>query len=176
MKRLLVSTAIMALSCLTMSHAYSAADMVNPNDTMPVESVAMPQKKGLEIGLKIEALSDDQLKSGLSMDELRAEVVQNLQNSGISLNDSMMQPILVLRVRTIQSGLDYATFFQLSLQEESMLVRNRSTFSAITWSQASLLSCRPEELKKEVMDTVQAMSLAFAKDFTHALQGNKPAS
>jgi hypothetical protein len=51
-----------------------------------------------------------------------------------------------------------------------MLIRNRSMFQAATWSQASLLSCRPEDLKKEVLDTVTVMTQSFAKDFEKAVQ------
>ncbi len=170
MKRFLLC-ATLALTPFV-SPVFGAQDAVQSLGTgdAQIQAVQVP-KKSLEVSLKIEPLSDEQQKSGLNADELRAEVIQKLQDAGIGVNDSLMQPLLVLRIRTIQSGLDYATFFQLSLQEESMLVRNRSTFNAVTWSQASLLSCRPEDLKKEVMDTVAAMSQSFSKDFTKAIQG-----
>lgn len=136
-----------------------------------IHSVQVPAKK-LEISLKIEPLSDEQQQAGLNIDDIRNQMVQSLQNAGISVNDAIFQPVATLRIRTIQSGLDYATFFQLSLQEESMLVRNRSTFNAVTWSQGSLLACRPEDLKKESMETIDTLTQSFSKDFIKAFQKN----
>jgi hypothetical protein len=101
---------------------------------------------------------------------LREELLKYLTAAQIEENGSLPQPYLSLRVRTIQVGLDMATFFQLSFHEEAMLVRNRSVFVAMTWSQASLLSCRPEELKKEVLSTVDTMAQAFVKDYQKAIR------
>ena len=175
MKRFLLSTSLLstalALTPLNSSlFGEENAPQQLPTSEMPqIQSVQMPKKK-LELNLQIEPLNDDQQKAGLNIDDIRNSIVQKLQDDGISVNDSISQPMLTLRIRTIQSGLDYATFIQLTLQEASMLVRNRSTFNAVTWSQASLLSCRPEDLKKEVTDTLNAMSESFAKDFKKAFQ------
>lgn len=127
------------------------------------------QVRGLkEINLRVEPLSDDQTKNGLTTDAIKQMVMKRLSDSDIPVSDTATQPVLVLRVRSIPSGVDIATYFQLSLMEESMLLRNRSMYNAITWSQASLLSCRPEELKKEVSETVDSMVQAFAKDYKKA--------
>lgn len=128
------------------------------------------QVVGLEVNVRIEALTDDQTQAGLDADSLKGSIVQALSDANIDVNENLPQPVLVLRLRTIRVGLDVATFFQLSLLEESMLLRNRALFNASTWSQASLLSCRPEDLKKESMDTVNEMAKSFAKDFVRAMQ------
>ncbi len=169
MKRLILLGALLALSPSATSFAEQNGDM-RDNET---QSVVLPRKT-LEVNVRIEPLSDEQKKAGLTEEALKQAIAQKLDEAHITMNETLMQPILTLRVRTIQSGLDYATFFQLSLQEESMLVRNRSTFNAITWSQASLLSCRPEDLSKEVLETVDAMAQSFAKDFVRALQPASP--
>ncbi|MGR3951319.1 MAG: hypothetical protein QRY74_00100 [Chlamydia sp.] len=170
MKMFLIGTALVLMSLTTSSYGANEANTAKSIQEISIQSAPVT-KKNLEISLKIEPLSDEQQKTGLNMDDLRSEIVHRLHESGITVHDAVTQPVLILRVRTIQSGLDYATFFQLSLQEESMLVRNRSTFNAVTWSQASLLSCRPEDLKREVLDTVAAMVQSFSKDFIKALQG-----
>lgn len=124
----------------------------------------------LEVNVRIEPLTEDQIQAGLDANSLREAMVQTLADSNIEVNESLSQPVLVLRIRTIRVGLDVATFFQMSLLEESMLLRNRALFNASTWSQASLLSCRPEDLKKESQDTVNEMARSFAKEFVKAMQ------
>lgn len=143
-------------------------DMAQPEmQTRPVQEQTVTTAK---VALKIEPLSQEQLQAGITNETLQALIQKKLEEAGISIDASLKQPTLVLRVRSIQTGLDIATFFQLSLQEDSMLVRNRSMFEAITWSQASLLACRPEDLKKEILETVDMMAQAFAKDYRKALQ------
>ena len=123
-----------------------------------------------EVTIKIDPLSDELLQAGLTVDMIKEIMVNQLQTAEISVNETIPQPYLVLKIRTIAVGFDIAAFFQLSLQEKAMLVRSRSTFNAATWSQVSLLSCRPEDLKKEVLETVSSMSSSFSKDFTKAFQ------
>jgi hypothetical protein len=136
----------------------------------PMSITTPRQAVRLEVNIKVETLTDEQIETGLDANGLKQIIVQTLADSNIEVNESLPQPTLVLRLRTIRVGLDVATFFQLSLLEESMLLRNRALFNASTWSQASLLSCRPEDLKKESLDTVNEMTGAFAKDFIKAMQ------
>ena len=133
--------------------------------TTPAKPVA-----AYSVALKIEPLSQEQVQAGVTNELLQSIIQKKLEEAGITVDSALQQPMLVLRVRSIQTGLDIATFFQLSLQEDSMLVRNRSLFQAVTWSQASLLACRPEDVKKEVIETVDMMIQAFAKDYMKALQ------
>jgi len=135
-----------------------------------VQSVPPKPVPSYSIALKIEPLSQEQVQAGVTNELLQSLIQKKLEETGVTLDSSLQQPMLVLRVRSIQTGLDIATFFQLSLQEDSMLVRNRSLFQAVTWSQASLLACRPEDLKKEVIETIDMMTQAFAKDYMKALQ------
>ena len=144
---------------------------VAPTTPAPVaQPEQSPVVNAMKVALKIEPLSPEQSQAGITNDLLQSIVQKKLEEAGISIDATVQQPTLILRVRSIQTGLDIATFFQLSLLEDSMLVRNRSMFQAITWSQASLLACRPEDLKKEVVETVDMMSQSFAKDYVKALQ------
>lgn len=174
---------IFALICaLALPIAGYADDLVTPiqEQATTVQAVSTPTTPTVQpeqtpvnsykVALKIEPLSPEQSQAGISNDLLQSIVQKKLEEVGISIDSTLQQPTLVLRVRSIQTGLDIATFFQLSLLEDSMLVRNRSIFQAITWSQASLLACRPEDLKKEVVETVDMMSQSFAKDYMKALQ------
>ena len=146
---------------------------ITAEEAPPTEILVTPDQKATHktvVLIKIDPLSNEQIKAGITPDGLREIIKQQLDSSGIQVDDNITQPVLMLRIRTIEAGFDYATFFQLSLQEESMLVRNRSVFNAITWSQASMLCCRPEDLKKEVDDTVTMMVQTFAKEYLKSLQ------
>ena len=124
----------------------------------------------LEVNIKIDPLTEEQMRAGLDLDSIKELIIQKLRASGISNNETLQQPTLVLRVRSIEVGTDIATFFQLCLLEPSMLLRTRSVFNAITWSQASLLSCRPEDLKKEALETISVMTQSFTEEFITAYQ------
>ncbi len=161
MKRLLVMCACLVVPVLS----------VWAEDTGVTFELTPPSTKTVrEIAVRIEPLSEEQLRAGITVDMLHDAIQNQLQTASIQINDSLLHPTLVLRMRTLQVGLDTASFFQLSFLEEAMLVRNRSLFDALTWSQASLLACRPEDLKKEVVDTVTTMAQAFVKDYVKAMQ------
>lgn len=135
----------------------------------PMPTTTPRQMMAREVQVKIDILSGEESQTGLTADEIKGMIIQQLEAAGISTNETIEQPLLVLRIRSLQVGFDMATFFQLNLLEEAMLIRNRSIFQATTWSQASLLSCRPEDLRKEILDTVTMMVQSFAKDFTNAI-------
>jgi hypothetical protein len=163
MKRLLILGA-----CLMTCTSIFAIDT-----TIPTEVVVTPDQKSTHktvVAIKIDALSEEQQKAGLSADEIKTLIQTQLVADGIVVDNDITQPYLLLRIRTIEAGFDYATVFQLSLHEESMLVRNRSIFNAITWSQASMLCCRPEDLKKESVETISMMVKTFAKEYLKSLQ------
>jgi hypothetical protein len=142
------------------------------SDTGSAPQVPLEQKETHKavVTIRIDPLSDEQIKAGLSLEDIKKMVQQQLEDAGVQVDDSISQPILQLRIRSIESGFDVATFFQLSLQEESMLIRNRSVFNAVTWSQASMLCCRPEDLKKETDATIVLMLQTFAKEYIKSLQ------
>lgn len=139
-------------------------------ELQPMSTTTQRQVLPREVSLKIDALTDEQTQAGLTEEELKKTISEILLESDISINESLSQPMLILKIRTIKAGLDCATFFQLSLMEEVMLVRNRAMFSAPTWSQASLLACRPEELRTETIDAISEMTKTFSRDFVKAFQ------
>ena len=123
-----------------------------------------------QLGLKIDSLSQELTEAGLTLDMIREAIVKELDLGSIGINETLPLPGLSLRIRTIKVGLDFATYFQLSFLEEAMLVRNRAMYHATTWSQSSIVACRPEELKKEVLDTARLLTQTFARDYNKAMQ------
>lgn len=143
----------------------------NEDNSQIIPATSQPTTSQLQpINIKIEPLSEEQKQANLSINLLRETIMNALDEARISVNEQLDQPMLVLKIRSIQVGLDIATFFNLSLLEQAMLVRNRGMFNAATWSQTALLSCPPEKLKKEILETVQTMATNFAKEYVKALQ------
>ena len=122
------------------------------------------------LSLRVDPVSAEQQQAGLTAEMLQEAVTKEILAVAIPIDEQVSLPSLVLKVRSIQVGLDVATFFQLSLFEKSMLVRNRAMFNATTWSQTALLSCPPEKLKKEILETVSLMSQNFAREYLKAHQ------
>lgn len=176
MKQFLALVCSLVIPFVGYSEDTSPTDQTQPTvqtvttPEQPTVKDEQPPVTSYKVALKIEPLSPEQSQAGITSELLQSIVQKKLEEAGVTIDATLQQPTLVLRVRSIQTGLDIATFFQLSLLEDSMLVRNRSLFQAITWSQASLLACRPEDLKKEVVETVDLMSQSFAKDYIKALQ------
>lgn len=133
-------------------------------------TVEFPQVMKREIGLRIDPLTKEQLDAGLTLDMIKDALTNELELGSLTVNPSLNLPSLVLRIRTVQVGLDMATFFQLSFQEEAMLVRTRSMFYATTWSQSSILTCAPQNLKKEILDTVSVLTRTFIKEYNKAMK------
>lgn len=163
MKRLLI-LGICVLPIL----ALTDDQIPTPEPTTATQSPSIVQVR--EINIRIDPLTEDQTRAGLDADAIKDVMVPKLLALNIVDNDSLQQPILLVRVRTVKVGTDLATFFQLCLLEPAMLIRNRSMFNAITWSQASILTCRPEDLKKEALETIGSMTQAFAQDYITSLQ------
>lgn len=137
---------------------------------VPEAPRVVPQIVKREIGFKIDPLSQELMDAGLTLDMIKEVISKELDLGSIGLNENLSLPGLSLRMRTIKVGLDYATYFQLSFLEEAMLVRNRAMYHATTWSQSSILACRPEELKNEVLDTVRILAQTFVRDYNKAMQ------
>jgi len=137
----------------------------------PVEDtiVIAEQNKIQSLSFRIEPLNDEQMQAGITQELLQEIISKELANHRIPVDPQLTQPSLVLKIRSIQVGLDIATFFQLQLYEQALLVRNRGLFNATTWSQTALLSCPPEKLKQEVVETVTLLSQNFAKEYSKAL-------
>jgi len=163
MKRFLVCMMLGFLSCFVIAE----------ETTKEPASLSMAHplaKEARDLRVQIEPLSEDQKKTGLTEKMLHEVIEKNLQMIGVRINDQREDPYLVLRVRTIPVGLDLASFVQLSFYEDAMLARNRSMFHAMTWSQASLISCMPEALPKELKEIIHMMITTFNKDYLEAMQ------
>jgi hypothetical protein len=63
---------------------------------------------------------------------------------------------------------DYAGFVQLAFFEEALLTRNNATVSAMTWSQASLLTTAKADFNKETTKTIIAMTNRFITEYKKA--------
>lgn len=168
----------LSLAALLLGLNFLSADATSgssdSNGTTQVISLPKQNRGMKEIQVRVEPISEEQIKNGISQESIKNLVLTHLAENDIPVSSSVQQPILVLRIRSITSGLDIATYFQLSLMEESLLIRNRSTFNAITWSQASLLTCRPEDYQNEVVETVNGMVQAFVKDYKKAFGATAP--
>jgi len=135
------------------------------------EAVSTPVQAHIPaLSIRVDPVSAEQQQAGVTTEMLQEAVTKELLAVAIPIDEQVAQPSLVLKVRSIQVGLDIATFFQLSLFEKSMLVRNRAMFNATTWSQTALLSCPPEKLKKELLETVTVMAQNFAREYLKAHQ------
>jgi len=159
-------------ACLLLPLFVCFADEPGVQNQQPEpEPISVHEPTGIPaLSIKIDPVSAEQQQAGITSEMLREEVTSALLAVAISIDEQVTQPSLVLKVRTIQVGLDVATFFQLSLFEQAMLVRNRAMFKATTWSQTALLSCPPEKLKKEVLETVALMAKSFAREYIKAHQ------
>jgi outer membrane lipopolysaccharide assembly protein LptE/RlpB len=138
-------------------------------------SISLPTFKAdpipaLQVSLTIEPLTEEQLDASLTIGDISEAITEQLGASAITIHDNPQLPILSLRIRTIHVGPDLASYFQLCLLEPAMLIRNRSIFNAITWAQASLLSCPPQNFKKEALETISSMAHTFGREFLNALQ------
>lgn len=133
------------------------------------KTVVVPRVEGT-IRLQIDPFSKEQIAAGLDATAVRNQVATFLDSSGINLSDEPSLPLLNLRIRSVNIGLDVATFLQLSFSERAMLERNRSMFFAITWSQASLVGSPQKALAQEVSDILGLMLHAFVNDYAEAFQ------
>ncbi len=166
MKRLLLLG-----TCLSLPLFVCFADQEDFQLEPELELVSEPvQARIPALSLRVDPVSAEQQQAGLTAEMLQEAVTKEILAVAIPIDEQVSLPSLVLKVRSIQVGLDVATFFQLSLFEKSMLVRNRAMFNATTWSQTALLSCPPEKLKKEILETVSLMSQNFAREYLKAHQ------
>jgi len=105
---------------------------------------------------------------GLKIQNLQTDLMTKLIQSNVLVQDEPKNPLLLLRLKTIDANGTWATFIQLAFFENAELTRNKSSVLAMTWSQASLLSTSKEDFQQEVTKTVLAMGDAFVKDYIKA--------
>ena len=163
MKKLLM---IIALLLATQTiHAAPAVPIANP----AVKS--LPAAKPIEkpmVRVHLELASPEVEPLGLKVQELQADIMTKLIQSDVLVQDDPKNPLLLLRIKTIEVDSAIATFIQLAFFENAELSRNKTAVQAMTWSQASLLATSKEDFVKEVTTTALNMTEAFATDYKKA--------
>ncbi len=146
------------------------ADTPPPSDfMMPLETKKAPVEKAIQ--LKIEMHEDTNGGNyGLTKPAIYNEISTRLSLAAIKMKEGQGVPQLILRVKTIQADRAVATFVQLGFFEDAILNRNQSTVQALTWSQATMLSCAKEDVVKEVMPVITQMTNSFILEYQKAMQ------
>lgn len=127
------------------------------------------QQAPRQIRLQLELSESDVKDYGLPQSMLSSELSTRLALAQIQIKDDPALPRLVLRVKSIQADRAIATFVQLGFFEDAVLTRNKSTISALTWSQATLISGPKEEMVKEVTQIIISMVNSFILDYNKAM-------
>ncbi len=145
-----------------------AADAPPPSEfSMPVH----PPKTAVEkvVRIKLEISESDLAAYGLQQSAIYNEIVTRLSLAAIRVKDDPAVPQLILRIKAIQADRAVAAFIQLGFFEEANLIRNQSVVQALTWSQATMLSCAKEDLAKEVGQVIISMTNSFILDYQKAM-------
>jgi hypothetical protein len=121
-----------------------------------------------KIRLAVEADSSDISQYGLKVEQLEADINNKLLQANILIEATPQSPLLMLRMKAVETSGDVAAFVQLAFFEEASLSRNNNIFSAITWSQASLITVSKKDFAKEVVNTVNAMTSSFIVEYNKA--------
>lgn len=124
------------------------------------------EKPKVRLQLEVNPLEIEPL--GLKLQNLQTDLMTKLIQSNVLVQDDAKNPLLLLRLKTIDANGTWATFIQLAFFENAELTRNKSTVLAMTWSQASLLSTSKDDFAQEVTKTVTSMADSFVKDYLKA--------
>lgn len=122
-----------------------------------------------QIQLQVDIAEGDIKDYGLDQSAVMHELSTRLSLAQIQIKDDPAFPKLVLRIKSIQADRAVATFVQLGFFEDSMLIRNKSSIPALTWSQATLISGPKEEMTKEVTQIIVSMINSFIMDYNKAM-------
>ena len=145
-----------------------SADTPAPSEfSMPTHTPKAAVEKALRI--KIEISENDVTGYGLQQGPIYSELTTRLGLGAIQIKDDPSLPQLVLRVKAIQADRAIAAFVQLAFYEDSTLQRNQSLVQALTWSQATMLSCAKEDLPKQVNEVVIQMINSFILEYQKAM-------
>ncbi|MCE5295463.1 MAG: hypothetical protein LLF94_12750 [Chlamydiales bacterium] len=146
----------------------NAADVPPPAEfSMPTHVAKTPVEKVIRV--KIDISESDLTTYGLQQSAIYNEIATRLSLGTIQIKDDPSAPQLILRVKAIQADRAVAAFIQLGFFEDATLVRNQSTVQALTWSQATMLSCAKEDLSKEVAQVIIGMTNSFILDYQKAM-------
>lgn len=152
---------------LTSSNLVGADTPPATEFSMPVHAPKTTAEKVLR--LKIDIAENDISAYNLQQSAIYNEISTRLSLGTIQIKDDASAPELVLRVKAIQADRAVAAFVQMAFFEEANLVRNQSVVQALTWSQATMLSCSKEDLSKEVSQVIIQMTNSFILDYQKAM-------
>ena len=100
----------------------------------------LQDQRQAKVRLQFEIVKEDVEPLGLKLQNLQSDMMTKLIQSHIGVEDNAQVPLLLLRVKTIEIDSTVASFIQLAFLEDAELLRNHGKVSAITWSEASLLT------------------------------------
>lgn len=135
--------------------------------SMPVNTAKTAVEKMIRI--KIDISESDISAYNLQKSAIYNEIATRLSLGAIQIKDDSTAPELVLRIKAIQADRAVAAFVQMGFFEEAHLVRNQSIVQALTWSQATMLSCSKEDLSKEMSQVIIQMINSFIIDYQKAM-------
>ena len=155
-----MKTRLFLLCCALLAWQRAYADEAMQLSTAPEKP---------KVRLQMEVVPTEVEPLGLKVKALETDLMTRLIQSGVLVQENPVNPLLMLRIKTIESGGGWSTFIQLAFFEEAELTRNRTKTLAMTWSQASLLATSRDDFSSEVTKTVLGMAEAFAKDYQKAV-------
>ena len=155
-----MKTLLLSLALILSSHMMAA----DPTTQAPVVKSATPS-----IRLQIEVPEAEVHPLGLKLQNLQTAIMTVLIKNNISVQDDPANPLLLLRLKTIEADTAYATFIQLAFYEDAILKRSNSDVMALTWSQASLITTTKEDFPAEVMKTIVGMTESFVAEYQKVL-------
>lgn len=159
---------LLFLALLLSASSLQGADTSAPAEfSMPVHTPKTAAEKVLR--LKIDIAESDISAYNLQQSAIYNEITTRLSLGAIQIKDDASAPELVLRIKAIQADRAVAAFVQMGFFEEANLVRNQSVVQALTWSQATMLSCSKEDLPKEVSQVIIQMINSFILDYQKAM-------
>lgn len=135
--------------------------------SMPVHAPKQTIEKAMRV--KIDISEGDLSTYGLQQSAIYNEIMTRLSLASIQIKEDPSLPQLVLRVKAIQADRAVAAFIQLGFFEDASLSRNQSIVQALTWSQATMLSCAKEDLAKEVSQVIIQMTNSFILEYQKAM-------
>ena len=155
---------------LFLTCALASLQLLSADEMIQLQTT--PEKPKVRLQLEIMPAEVEPL--GLKIKSLETDLMTRLIQSGVLVQENPANPLLLLRLKTIEAGGAWATFIQLAFFEEAELQRNQTKTLAMTWSQASLLSTAKEDFAVEVTKVVLGMAEAFAKDYQKAFSPQIP--
>lgn len=158
----LICTTLTLFSC-----SLFAADMPKQEFSAPVSTPQVKSERAVR--LQIEIPENDAKDYGLQTSTFYTEIMTRLSLGQIQIKDDTKYPQLILRIKTIQADRAIAAFVQLAYYEDATLTRNQNAVMALTWSQATMLSCAKEDLIKEVSQVVVQMTNSYILDYQKAM-------